>query len=653
MINEEDLNQIESSQTPGVTSEIAEEEAIAIAEADSKKASSSFITKMLNVTKQKHPRGDETREMVTKIRNGCRKTREEFIRRNIRLAFNLTAKFCRSRGISIASPYFEDLFQEAVMGMTTAMDRYDIERGFEFSTYATHWINQALTRGWVDAGPSTVRKPVHRLEQTRLIARAIRILERENPGRNINDFKSKEIAETLVERVGYMSAFAHVFALYQQEIEDHGEVRPATKAYIIDKMSGYIDDIMSTGDLINDFGRYKSTDQEIETSDGEGSALRDFMTYDDESNAFALSPESIKLGQNERDILSYVVASLTKREREIVRYRFIMDETLESTGEIYNLTRERIRQIQSKAFRKIRYGVTNFRKMKQDYQIKVDPELFFDPFFTDTPRACQLVFMNKEDEKILFTDSDGDGAPSEETPEPKEDELVPGREHDPTLFKGEEIGMGALALLSRTSSRYPFMQVHEYERLEAIKRLDQIMTFNHIDESNSFYKTVIRFFIWQQSQKKIAMELGLNKTTVHRHVRSMLWLFGSIEPNSNKEKEQLRKLVDPFSGKDNRAGTKESKQFRSDNYLQDLNVLLPKEDPITRNGLGHLEFDVAFLKLKLRCKKGEKYSERQEQIAHMYARDCYSIRQIEDMTGIARNNGSRAIKNVILGLGLI
>ena len=245
--------------------------------------------------------GAEEKELAKRIERGDEEARQKFIQSNLRLVVSIAKRYVnRSPNLSIL-----DLIQEGNIGLSRAVDKFDYKRGFKFSTYATWWIRQAITRALADQS-RTIRIPVHMVETISKYTQVKRRLTQEL-GR-----------EPLVEEIA-------------AEID-----LPAEKIHYIQKIS---QDVVSLEAPVGD-------------SDDD-SSLSDFIK-DDRS----LTPAQIASQTLLREKIHDILVDLTERERKILEMRFGLTDgvthTLEEVGKEFGVTRERIRQIEAKALMRIR-----------------------------------------------------------------------------------------------------------------------------------------------------------------------------------------------------------------------------------------------------------------------------------------------------------
>jgi len=245
---------------------------------------------------------DELREIVALIKESqaeIQEVKQQFVRANLRLVISIAKKYFHQRLDAL------DLVQEGNMGLMRAVDKFDHRLGFKFSTYATWWIRQAITRAIADQG-RTIRVPVHMVEAINRVSRAASDLKK-----RLKHQPSKvEIAKELNIPVGKLMAILE----YAQE--------PMS----LDKCIGEDQDT-ALGNLIED--------------------------------AKAISPEASVMDENMGELTRSALLSLDPREQEILRMRFGLNEarkehTLEECGQKFLVTRERIRQIEEKALQKLR-----------------------------------------------------------------------------------------------------------------------------------------------------------------------------------------------------------------------------------------------------------------------------------------------------------
>ena len=254
---------------------------------------------------------DQTIQMLQQSSRALKRARSEMILANLRLVASI-ARHYLNRGLD-----FLDLVQEGSVGLMRAVEKFDCERGFKFSTYATWWIRQSISRAISDQS-RTIRMPIHVVDMVGRIARTAHSMEQELQ----REAKPEEIAERLglsVEKIN------HAMRINRSPMSLEMPVG---------------DDDSQLYDLIEDTAAENPASMTIQT-------LTDSAT-------------NRVLDQH-----------LTPREAAVIRLRFGIgvprDHTLEEVGEIFSLTRERIRQIEGQALRKLRYSLKD-SQLRQDYE---------------------------------------------------------------------------------------------------------------------------------------------------------------------------------------------------------------------------------------------------------------------------------------------
>lgn len=242
---------------------------------------------------------DEEVKLAHRIAEGDQSAKNELVEANLRLVVSL-ARHYQGCGLS-----YQDLIQEGNIGLIKAAEKFDVSKGFRFSTYASWWIKQALSRAIADQS-RTIRIPVHMTE-------------------NINKFKKTE-RELLsqLNREPKIKEIADAMGISEKQAKE-------IQSYIIEP-----------------------TSLDIQVGDDDDTTIGSFI-----EDTHFVNPESAYIKESNGDVVNAVLDTLSDREANILRLRFGIGGkkamTLEEVGKEYGLTRERIRQIEAKALRKLRH----------------------------------------------------------------------------------------------------------------------------------------------------------------------------------------------------------------------------------------------------------------------------------------------------------
>lgn len=491
-----------------------------------------------------HPKGEEAGELIRRFHAGDQKAKTEMVERNLALVTKTVIKFARPRGLFPNDPdTCRNLFQEGYFGLVRAMEKFDPDKGFAFSTYASHWIHQSVSRAYENTIRRTVRRPVH---VERNCAKLSKIIYKHFQGEAFQRERGwlAEVARLFYERYGRLNNVDNTENREEEGGFDWAKLSKEEKTKRVVEMEDFYHNIYfgcASGDMSLNVVKTHGSEQ-----NGKEDEWQDMLESDDaEIDAGMLDDEN-------RRILGDAIGNIKNaNHRILLRRRMVAGETLEGVGAELGLTRERIRQIQVQALNKVKYYLTTpdavvLTKLQ-------NPNLFFDETFEDHATACEVVtaseIMEKQPQKRQ--------EPTEEVSEAvvvgqgNAKEVVVGQEEskEPEIktLKGTPVYLVPPASASKHMMELHFRSMRSRANWEqlAVELEQEIrdVAFSNPPPKREgrsltceqLYDLLSRHLLKGQTQHQIIQETDFSQATVSRYLKR--WRkYKGVEPYSEDDK---------------------------------------------------------------------------------------------------------------------